>query len=144
MNVASILRDALAPFEGIGAWLTLPPGNLMPGLILLGGFIVVCELVRFLLATELTRSRLVHVTVCLLTFAVQALVIAAVLAFAARAYPERAWVNLAHAAGLYFVWWLAGMATRLARTDTEGADVGFMSVGAVLTFGVGILAALVV
>jgi hypothetical protein len=144
MNLDATLRDALAPFHIIGTWLSLPPDNPFPGVVLLAGFIVIGELVRVLLSTELTRSRIVHVAICLLTFAVPAFGLAAVLVFAARAHPERAWTNLAFAAGLYALWWLAGESTRLARSDTEGADVGFMSVGAVFTFGVGIAAAIAV
>lgn len=36
-----------------------------------------------------------------------------------------------------------GLATRLVRPINEGADLGFMTVGALITFPAGVLAALV-
>jgi hypothetical protein len=128
--------------QRLGLWLALPPGNPAPGLFLLAAFLVCCELTRILLGTELTRSRLAHLAICLLTFAVQSLVLAAVLVHADRAHPGRGWVNLGYAAALYLIWYLAGELTRLVRPDGEGADVGFMSVGAVITFSAGLVAAL--
>jgi hypothetical protein len=49
---------------------------------------------------------------------------------------------LAIVAGAYILWYLVGQSTRLVRRDSEGADVGFMSFGALITFPVGIVAAL--
>jgi hypothetical protein len=129
-------------FQHLGDWLALPPDNPFPGLFLLAAFLVACELTRILLGTELTRSRLAHATICLLTFGVPSAALAAVLLHAARSYPGRGWVNLGYAAGLYAIWYLTGELTRLVRSDSEGADLGFMSVGAVITFSVGLIAAL--
>ncbi len=128
-------------FQHLGNWLALPPGNSFPGLFLLAAFVVACELTRILLGTELTRSRLAHVTICLLTLGVQSVALAAVLVHAARSHPGRGWVNLGYAAGLYAIWYLTGELTRLVRRDSEGADLGFMSVGAVITFPAGLIAA---
>jgi hypothetical protein len=44
---------------------------------------------------------------------------------------------------MYVIWYLAGQLVLLARPDTEGADLGFMTVGALITFPVGIIAAIV-
>jgi hypothetical protein len=128
--------------QHLGLWLALPPGNVLPGFLLLAAFLVACELTRILLATELTRSRAAHVAICLLTFAVQSLVLAIVLVHADRAHPDRGFANLGYAAALYLIWYLTGELTRLVRPDSEGADLGFMSVGAVITFPVGLAAAL--
>jgi hypothetical protein len=130
------------PLDVVWDLLSLPPGRLVPALGLLAAFIVVCELTRIALATVLTRSVLAHVTICLLTFPVQAIGLAVVLEHAAQRYPERGFLNLAFAAGLYVIWYVIGRVTRLVRPISEGADLGFMSVGALITFPVGVLAAL--
>ena len=41
-------------------------------------------------------------------------------------HPGRGWVNLGIAAAMYLIWYLTGQATRLVRSDSEGADLGFM------------------
>jgi hypothetical protein len=132
----------LQPFKNLLALLALPPDHLFSAIALLGAFIIVCELTRIVLALELTRSVLVHVTICLLTFALQSLVLAFVLAYGAHNFPGRAWINLAIVTGLYALWYITGQTTRLVRKDSEGADVGFMTVGAMITFPVGIIAAI--
>jgi hypothetical protein len=131
------------PFHVLWGLLSLPPGRLLPATGLLAGFVIVCELVRILLGSELTRSVLAHVTICLLTFPLQSIALAIVLVHAARSYPGRGPINLAIAAGLYGVWYLTGEATRLVRPINEGADLGFMTVGALITFPAGVLAALI-
>jgi hypothetical protein len=83
------------------------------------------------------------VTRCLLTFAIQAVVLAAVLVWADYRHPDRAWINLGYAVLFYGIWYLAGQLVLLARRDTEGADLGFMTVGALITFPVGFIAALI-
>jgi len=140
------LRDFLdgmtrAPFHGIARMLELQPGRLLPGLSLLAAIITVAELVRIALGNVLTHSRVAHVTVCFLTFAFQALLIAGVLVFADRAHPGRGWINLGFALALYLLWFVVGQATKLVRRDSEGADVGFMAVGALITFPTGVIAA---
>ena len=95
------------------------------------------------MATVFTRSVLAHVARCLLTFAIQAIVLAAVLVWADYRHPGRSWINLGYALLLYVIWYLAGQLVLVARPDTEGADLGFMTVGALITFPVGIIAALI-
>ncbi|HLK90041.1 MAG TPA: hypothetical protein VKZ18_09105 [Polyangia bacterium] len=136
-------QASTTPLVKVWALLALPPDQLVPALSLLAFVIVIAELVRIAIGTELTRSALAHVTVCLLTFALQSVLLAVVLVHAAHAYPTRGFVNLAFAAGLYLVWYLAGQATKLVRPVSEGADVGFMAVGALITFPAGLVAALV-
>ena len=131
------------PFRVIWELMSLPPDRLIPALSLLAAFMILCELVRISLLTELTRSVLAHVAVCLLTFVLQSIVLAVVLVHAAARHPGRGLINLAFAAGLYVLWYVTGEATRLVRPISEGADLGFMSVGALITFPAGILAALV-
>src|SRR3954467_10215172 len=110
------------PFEKIWALLALPPDRLLPALSLLASFIVFSELVRISLAAVLTRSVLAHVTICLLTFALQAIVLAIVLLHAAATHPGRGFINLGFALGLYVLWYLTGQATLLIRRRSEGAD----------------------
>jgi hypothetical protein len=133
----------IGPFKHIWALLALPPDRLLPALGLLASFMVFAELTRIALGTGLTHSVLAHVTICLLTFALQAIVLAIVLLHAAASHPGRGFINLAFALGLYVVWYLAGQATLLVRPRSEGADIGFMAVGALITFPVGLVSALV-
>lgn len=127
------------------AWrhLSLPPDRLGPALAMLASIIVICELTRIALCTEHTTSRVVHVTVCTLTFPFQSILLAVMLVHAARSHPGRGWINLAIALGAYALWFVVGMSTKLVRKPSEGADLGFMCVGALLTFPVGIIAAVV-
>jgi hypothetical protein len=128
------------PFRELVELLSLPPDRLGPALALLAAVVVLAEFTRIALGTELTRSVIAHVTICLLTFVAQAVLLAGVLLWAASRHPGRASINLGLVAGLYVVWYLAGQLTTLVRADSEGADVGFMSVGALLTFTAGLLA----
>jgi hypothetical protein len=129
-----------APFVGLLRLLSLPPDDLVASLSLLAGMIVVCELIRIGLATELTRSVIAHALICFLTFLFQAGTLAFVLVYAAIKHPGRGWIHLGLVLGLYVLWYLAGEATKLVRKDSEGADLGFMSVGALITFPIGLAA----
>jgi hypothetical protein len=93
-------------------------------------------------ACAATRSARAEI-VCLFTFAFQALLLAFVLAFADRHHPGRGWLNLGIVAALYVLWYLTGELTRVVRSHSEGADLGFMAVGALITFPVGIVYALI-
>jgi hypothetical protein len=46
-------------------------------------------------------------------------------------------VNQLLVAALFVVWYVAGTLTRLVRRDGEGADLGFMSLAAVIVLVVG-------
>lgn len=112
------------------------------GCVLMAFVILLNDLVRTWLMTEGTRSVGVHLAVCVLTLA-PAIVLASLLVWAGYHHPDRVWLNLALAAGLYVPWWLGGAITRLVRPDSEGADLGWISMGALITFPVGVGAALV-
>lgn len=127
------------PFVDLLHMLELPPGRLWPSFSLLAAVIIVCELTRISIATVFTRSRVVHLAICLLTFSLQAILLAAVLIHADRHHAGRGWINLGLAALLYGVWYATGELTRLVRYDSEGADLGFMAVGALITFPIGIV-----
>jgi len=131
------------PFKDLINLLSLPAERTREWLTLLAAFMILCELTRLTIATVFTRSVLAHVSRCLLTFAVQAVTLALILVWADYRHPERAWTNLGYALLLYFIWYLAGQLVLLARPDTEGADLGFMTVGALITFPVGVIAALI-
>lgn len=122
--------------------MSLPPDRLGPALVMLAAVMVVCELVRIALCTEHTTSRIAHVTMCLLTFPLQSIFLAVVLVHAAAAHPGRGWINLGVALGAYALWFVTGQATKLVRRPSEGADLGFMAVGALITFPAGVVAAL--
>jgi hypothetical protein len=130
------------PMEAAWRHLGLPPGQLGPALIMLGAVIVVCELTRIALCTEHTQSRIAHMTIALLTFPVQSILLAIALVHAATAHPGRGWINLAIALGLYALWYITGETTRFVRRVSDGADLGLLCVGALITFPVGIAAAL--
>jgi hypothetical protein len=142
-----LLRDLIdgmttKPFRDIAHMLTMPRDQLWASFSLLAAIVIVCELVRISLGTTFTRSRVAHVAVCTLTFAFQALLLAIVLIIADRAYHGRGWINLGIALALYVIWYITGQVTKLVRTDSEGADLGFMAVGALITFPTGVIAAL--
>ena len=143
-TIMSFLHNGTwGPFKDLVELMSLPPERTKEWFLFLSAFMVMCELTRLALSTTFTRSVLAHVLRCLLAFAVQALVLAAVLVWAAYRHPERAWINLGYALLFYVIWYAAGKIVLLARSDTEGADLGFMTVGALITFPVGIIAALV-
>jgi len=143
-TISSFLDNAtLGPFRDFLALFALPADRVIEALAYLGAFLILCELTRLGLGTTFTRSKLAQVLRSLLTFPVQAILLAAVLAWAAHQHPERAWINVGYALLLYAVWYAAGQLVLLARPDTEGADLGFMTVGALITFPVGVIAALV-
>jgi hypothetical protein len=136
------MNATLGPFRDFLTLFALPAERIWEALAYLGAFTILCELTRLALGTTFTRSKLAQVIRSLLTFPVQAILLAAVLVWAAHQHPERAWINVAYALALYAVWYAAGQLVLLARPDTEGADLGFMTVGALITFPVGIIAAI--
>lgn len=143
-TITSFLNNGTwGPFKDLIELMSLPPERTREWLMFLGAFMILCELTRLTLATVFTRSVLAHVLRCLLTFAIQAIVLAAVLVWADYRHPGRGWINLGYALLFYFIWYLAGQVVLLARPDTEGADLGFMTVGALITFPVGIIAGLI-
>ena len=142
--ITSFIKNGTwGPFKDFIQLMSLPPERTKEWLMFLSAFMVLCELTRLALATVFTRSVLAHVMRCLLTFAIQSVVLAAVLVWADYCHPGRGWINLGYALLLYFIWYLAGQLVLLVRPDTEGADLGFMAVGALITFPVGIIAALI-
>jgi hypothetical protein len=129
--------------ETVWRYLSLPPDRLWPSVLMVAAFIVVCELTRIAVSAELTRSRLAHLTVLLLTFPVQAITLAVMLVHAGTSHPGRGWINLGIAIAMYVLWYAVGQATRLARPASEGADAGFMAVGALVTVPTGLVVAVV-
>jgi hypothetical protein len=131
--------------EALWRYTSLPPDRLGPALLMIAAVMVVCELSRIALSTEHATSRIAHVVMCLLTFPLQSIFLAVVLVHAASAHPGcgRGWINLGIALGAYALWFAAGQATKLVRRPSEGADLGFMCVGGLITFPIGIAAVLV-
>lgn len=128
--------------RGLGEILALGPRTWVGGCLLLAFLFLLNDLCRTALMTEGTRSRIVHVLVCALTLG-PAVVLAGVLLWAGASHPDRVWINLGLAAALYVFWWAGGALTRLTRKDSEGADIGWMTMGALITFPAGLVAALV-
>jgi hypothetical protein len=122
--------------------LSLAPGAWAHSLAIFSFLFFCACLLRSAAMCEGTRWPLVHMLVCALTL-LPAIVLAGMLLLGAIRYPERAWLNLGIAALLYVPWYAGGRITRLARADTEGADVGWLAMGALITFPAGLLAALV-
>ncbi len=141
--ISFVHNGTWGPFKDLIELMSLPPERTGEWLMFLSAFMLLCELTRLALATVFTRSVLAHVTRCLLTFPIQAIVLAVVLVWADHHHPGHGWINLGYALLLYFIWYLAGQLVLLARPDTEGADLGFMTVGALITFPVGIIVALI-
>jgi hypothetical protein len=127
-------------FSTLFELLHLPPEHLAASILSLAGLVIACELLRVSLSPVLTRSVVAHVLVNLLTAVVLPALLAVVLVLSILAHPERALMNMVIVAGLYAVWYLAGQATLLVRSDTQGADLGFMFVGSAITFVPGVIA----
>ncbi|MCI0724061.1 MAG: hypothetical protein L0338_34640 [Acidobacteria bacterium] len=127
------------PFRNLLELMSLNPDSLGAALVLLAAIMILNDLVRTAFMTEYTRSVLVHVIVNVLTL-LPAFALGAVLIYAGYRFPDRAWVNLGLAALLYGAWYTGGALTWLARRDTEGADLGWMAHGAVVTLICGLLA----
>jgi hypothetical protein len=129
----------LVPFKNLLDLMSLGPERWVASLTLLAAFVVLNDLLRTALMLEFTRSWVVHLIINTLTL-LPSFVLGLVLLYAGYRHPERAWLNLAWAALLYVAWYLGGTLTRLSRRDTEGADVGFQMLGALITLPFGILA----
>ncbi|MBI4552386.1 MAG: hypothetical protein HY710_08995 [Candidatus Latescibacteria bacterium] len=129
----------VGPFHNLLELLSLAPERLIASLILLAALILMNDFVRTALMVEYTRSVVTHVIINVLTL-LPAVILGVVLLYAGYRYPERAWFNLGVAAAFYVVWYIGGTLTRLARHDTEGADIGWMSHGLFITIPCGFLA----
>ena len=130
---------SLEPFKNLLDLMSLAPEHIWASLVLLAALILLNDLVRTALMTEYTRSAVVHAIVCILTLLPSG-ILGLVLLYAGYRHPERAWINLGFALALYIPWYLGGTLTWLARRDTEGADVGWMSHGLFITVPCGLLA----
>lgn len=126
-------------FEPLLELASLSPHHLVASLVVLGSIVFVNDLVRTSLMVTFTRSRANHMAVMVLTL-FPAMLLGGVLLLGASRYPERAPINLVFAAFMYGVWYLGGTLTKLARPDTEAADVGFIMVGSLITIPCGLLA----
>ena len=134
-----ISGTSLQPLRNILDLMSLAPDVLWASLLLLTGIMLLNDLLRTALMTEHTRSVAVHALVCTLTLLPSAILGLALL-YAGYRHPERAWINFGLALALYIPWYVGGTLTRLARRDTEGADVGWISHGLFITVPCGILA----
>jgi hypothetical protein len=130
-------------FSTLFELLRLPPEHLIASILFLAGVVIACELLRVSLLPVLTRSVIAHVLVNLLTAVILPVFLAVVLVLSILAHSDRALVNMLIVAGLYAVWYLVGQATLLVRSDTQGADAGFMFIGSVITFVPGVIALVV-
>jgi hypothetical protein len=130
-----------APFHRLDQLCSLGPDTLVHSMVIFAALFLLNDLLRTALLTESPRSVLAHLTVCVLTL-LPGIVLGFVLLWAGHRHPERAFINLGLAAVLYIPWYLGGELTRLARSDTEGADLGWIAHGALITFPFGLLAAL--
>lgn len=130
---------SLGPIRNLLDLMSLAPDLLWASLILLAGVMLLNDLLRTALMSEHTRSVAVHALVCTLTLLPSG-ILGLVLLYAGYRYPERAWINFGLALALYMPWYLGGTLTWLARRDTEGADVGWISHGLFITVPCGLLA----
>ncbi len=110
-------------------------------MIFLAALMLLNDLIRTILMVAGTRSVMTHLMVLVMTL-FPALFSAVVLIVAGIRYPGRGWINLGLIAVLFVAWYIGGALTHLARRDTEGADVGFMTVGALITMPCGLVVAL--
>ena len=140
--MSNLTQDTHRPLKALFELLSLAPETLGHAIVILAFLFLVSYLLRTAFMSEGTRSVLIHIVVCTLTL-LPAITLAAILFWAAYKYPDRVWINLGVAALLYVPWYIGGALTRLARADTEGADIGWLTMGALITFPCGLIAALV-
>ena len=132
----------MEPFPLFLELMKLGSGDWHHAVALLGFFCACCYLLRIALMVEVPFAGWAHAWICTLTL-LPAIVLGAVLVWAAYWHPERAWLNLGFAALVYVAWAAGGAITRLVRPDTEGADIGWLAMGAIITFSAGVVAAVV-
>jgi hypothetical protein len=120
--------------------LSFAPGMAMHAFVLFSFLFLSAYLLRTACMTESTQSAPMHMLVCALTL-LPAILMAGMLVLGAIRFPERVWINLGITAALYVPWYAGGRITRLARPDTEGADVGWLAMGALITFPAGLVVA---
>jgi hypothetical protein len=130
---------SLQPLCNILDLMSLAPDVLWASLLLLAGIMLLNDLLRTALMTEHTRSVAVHALVCTLTL-LPSVILGLALLYAGYRDPERAWINCGLALVLYIPWYVGGALTWLARRDTEGADLGWISHGLFITVPCGLLA----
>ncbi|HEX2568199.1 MAG TPA: hypothetical protein VH877_01490 [Polyangia bacterium] len=133
------LGQIFEPWRYLGDVVSLDPRYLRESFVLLGAFIFLNDLLRTALMAERPRSVAQHLAVCVLTLW-PGILLGAVLLWAGYRHPEHAFSHLLFAALLYGFWILGGALTRLVRSDSEGADLGWISHGALITFPLGLLA----
>lgn len=121
---------------------TLKPGNLIEAFVVIAILFVMNELIKAYLMIEHTRSAVVHVGINIMTL-FPAIFLAVLLLYAGRIHPERVWINLLFAVLTFIPWYMGGLSTYMARRDTEGADIGFMTVGLFIVIFIGVAAAVV-
>jgi hypothetical protein len=131
-----------SPFHRLDQICSLEPSQLTPALVFLAAAFLINDLLRTAMMPESPRSVLAHLVICLLTLW-PGIVLGFVLLWAGHRHPDRVWINLGLAALLYVPWILGGKLTRLSRSDSEGADIGWIAHGALITFPAGLIAALV-
>ncbi|MEE9384706.1 MAG: hypothetical protein V3V08_14975 [Nannocystaceae bacterium] len=127
------------PLEGLLAFLSFSERS-APHATLCVGFIFMCMyLLRTAHMQSGTRSFANHALVTSFTV-LPSFLVAALLLWAGYNHPDRTVVNLGWAAGTYVAWGLGGAMTRLARPDTEGADIGWLIQMAVVPGVAGVVA----
>lgn len=129
---------SIEPVNNLLVLISLPEGMLTPSIIFIISFIILNDLIRTAIMVEYTRSVIVHIIINVLTL-LPAVVIGAVLIYAGYKHPDRAWFNLLLGVVFYFAWYLGGTLTWLSRKDTEGADVGWMTMGLFITVPCGVI-----
>ncbi|MBM3814333.1 MAG: hypothetical protein FJW20_22140 [Acidimicrobiia bacterium] len=126
------------PLWAILDLLSFDPARLAASLILLAAVMTANDLIRTALMVQMTRSVATHAIIDTLTLW-PGIMLGFLLLYAARVHPDRVWINLGLALGLYVFWILGGVLTKLSRPDTEGTDIGWISHGAIITVGLGLI-----
>lgn len=146
MNLLPIARRLLTewtagPLHRLDQIFALDPAIFWHAYIFFAFFFLVNDLLRSALMAELVRSVVAHLAVCVLTL-LPGILLGFALLWAGHRHPDRVWSNLAVAVALYPWWMLGGAITKLSRSDSEGADTGWIFHGAMISFPLGFLAVL--
>lgn len=132
----------LGPFVHLMEIFTLGAGNLLIAFGIITVLFFINELLKAYLMIEHTHCIITHVGINIMTI-LPAIILMAILIYAGFKHPERTGINFTFVVLSFIPWYLAGKFTRLARRDTEGADIGFMTVGLLLVVFAGIITTLV-
>ena len=134
MNLSAIAE----PLERLLDFLSFSATSAPHATVCVGFVFMAMYLVRTAYMQAGTRSVATHLLVTSFTV-LPSFILAALLVWAGYNHPDRTVVNLGWAALTYLAWGIGGALTHLVRSDTEGADLGWLLQMAAVPAATGLL-----